>query len=141
MLAEEETEDRILEVLLAYPEVSAAAIYGSWAKGDLHDESDIDLLVLASERIRWQDLRDDLTELEEVVGREIGLAGYSLSDFLGRGISPYGFLNRILSGPLVPLLGDPRALRPPFRSKEFIPRVARDRGIKYGHHRGVRWSE
>jgi hypothetical protein len=64
------------------------------------------------------------------------MSGYSLDDFLGKGISPYGFLARILAGPLVPLIGDPRALRPPHRSKDYVPRVARDRGIKYTRHRG-----
>jgi predicted nucleotidyltransferase len=133
-------EEIITQELAAFTGIEAAAIYGSWAKDDLHDESDIDLLVIARSSFRWQRLRDRLDELEEVVGRPIGLAGYSLDDFLGRGISPYGFLARILSGPLVPLLGDARALRPPSRSKDYVPRVARDRGIKYGRHRGVRWS-
>jgi predicted nucleotidyltransferase len=135
------TEDLLRAELEAMPEIKAAAIYGSWAKNDLHDESDIDLLVLAAESFTWRGLRERLDELEPVIGRHIGLAGYSLTDFLGRGISPYGFLARILSGPLIPLVGDARALRPPHRSKDYVPRVARDRGIKYGHHRGQRYAE
>lgn len=133
-------EELIRDTLGEFEQVKAAAIYGSWAKRELHDDSDIDLLVLAGASIRWQKLRDRLDDLEEIIGREIGLAGYLLDDFLGRGISPYGFLARILSGPLVPLIGDVRALRPQFRSKDHVPRVARDRGIRYGRHRGVRWS-
>jgi len=137
---------RLVEELLqaeleALEAVRAAAIYGSWAKDDLHEGSDIDLLVLVAEDIRWSALRERLDLLEPIIGRDIGLAGYSLADFLGRGISPYGFLARILSGPLVPLVGDPRALRPPHRSKDYVPRVARDRGIHYGRHRGWRSTE
>ena len=140
MLARSEVEELLAEGLAAFPQIEAAAIYGSWAKRELHEGSDIDLLVLARSRIRWAELREFLDELEDVVGRPIGLAGYSLSDFLGKGISPYGFLARILSQPLVPLLGDVRALRPPHRSRDYVPRVARDRGIHYGRHRGFRYT-
>ena len=140
MLSESLVEELLAERLASFPQIEAAAIYGSWAKGDLHDDSDIDLIVLASATFRWQPLRTQLDELEEIVGRPIGRAGYSLSDFLGKGISPYGFLARILSQPLVPLVGDVRALRPPHRSRDYVPRVARDRGIKYGHHRGIRYT-
>lgn len=141
MLARKLVEDLLAETLAAFPEIEAAAIYGSWAKEELHEESDIDLLILASTTIRWQKVRDSLDELEEIVAMPLNIAGYSVSDFYGKGISPYGFLARILSGPLVPLLGDARALRPAHRSKEYVPRVARDRGIKYGRHRGVRYPK
>lgn len=131
-------EELLADELAAFPEIAAAGIYGSWAKQELHDDSDIDLLVLAATAFRWQRLRDRFDELEPIVGRPLNFAGYSISDFLGKGISPYGFLARILSGPMVPLIGDPRSLRPPHRSKDYVPRVARDRGIIFGaRHRGI----
>lgn len=133
-------ERAITDALLEFEPVVAAAIYGSWAKDELHDDSDVDLLLLASTTIRWAHIRTALDDVQEFVGREIHFAGYETRDFWGRGISPYGFLARILSGPLVPLIGDVRAWHPPFRSKDHVPRVARDRGIRYGgHHRGIRY--
>jgi predicted nucleotidyltransferase len=140
MLPKALVEEMLAEALRSVPAVEAAAIYGSWAKGELHDDSDIDILILAGSTIRWARVRECLDELEPVIGRPLGIAGYPLSHFWGRGISPYGFLSRILSGPLVPLIGDARALRPSHRSKDYVPRVARDRGIKYGHHRGVNYG-
>jgi predicted nucleotidyltransferase len=139
MLSRELTENILKEALESFPEIGAAAIYGSWAKNELHDESDIDILILAFSTIRWQRVRDRLDELEDVIGMPLNMAGYLMSDFWGKGISPYGFLSRILSGPLVSLIGDARALRPSYRSKDYVPRVARDRGIKYGLHRGIRY--
>lgn len=135
-------EHAIADTLAEVPEIEAVAIYGSWAKYELHDDSDIDLLILARSRIRWKRVRELLDPLQDLAGRDIYFAGYSVSDFWGKGISPYGFLNRILSGPLVPLIGDVRALRPEFRSKDHVPRVARDRGIVYGgHHRGIKYPK
>lgn len=141
MLSRELIEEILADELADFSEIEAAAIYGSWAKGELHDDSDIDLLVLASSSFRWQRLRDRLDILEEIVGLPLNIAGYSTADFFGKGISPYGFLARILSGPLIPLIGDARSFRPAHRSKEYVPRVARDRGIKYGRHLGVRYPK
>jgi predicted nucleotidyltransferase len=133
-------EDAITECLIGFDQIVAAAIYGSWAKDELHEESDIDLLLLASTTIRWAHVRTALDDLEDLAGREIHFAGYETRDFWGRGISPYGFLARILSGPMVPLFGDVRSWHPPFRSKDHVPRVARDRGVKYGgRHRGIKY--
>ena len=131
-------EDTLCDVLSDFEQIVAAAIYGSWAKDELHDDSDIDLLLLASSTIRWAHVRTALDEIEVLAGREIHFAGYETRDFWGRGISPYGFLARVLSGPMTQLFGDVRAWHPPFRSKDHVPRVARDRGVKYGgRHRGV----
>jgi predicted nucleotidyltransferase len=131
----------LTDALASHSHVVAAAIYGSWARDELHSESDIDLLILARGGIRWSEIREALNVIEEFAGRDIHFAGYPVDHFLGRGISPFGFLARVLSGPMIPLVGDVRALRPPHRSKEYVPRVARDRGIHYGRHRGYRYGE
>lgn len=131
----------LADALTEHPRVAAAAIYGSWARDELHEESDIDILILARGAIRWSEVRDALDVVEEFAGRDIHFAGYPLDHFLGRGISPFGFLARVLSGPMTPLIGDVRALRPPHRSKDYVPRVARDRGIRYGRHKGYRYGE
>jgi predicted nucleotidyltransferase len=133
-------EATLTETLTSFEPLVAGAIYGSWAKDELHAASDIDLLLLAASTIRWAHVRTALDHLVDLAGREIHFAGYETRDFWGRGISPYGFLARVLSGPMVPLFGDVRAWHPPFRSKDHVPRVARDRGVKYGgRHRGIRY--
>ena len=52
--------------LAGLPDVDAAFIFGSYARGQTRPDSDVDLLVLGSPD------RDDLTERLEAAGRELG---------------------------------------------------------------------
>jgi predicted nucleotidyltransferase len=85
--------------------VEAAAIYGSWASGEVRPESDIDLLVIGE--VDYGELASVVTEAERRAGREIGLSLFS-RDELRQHLQRAGFLSRVLGGELIELVGSIR---------------------------------
>lgn len=65
-----ETLSRLREALRTEPSVRAAVLFGSVARGDSHDDSDVDLLVDLTESApgAWVDVR---RRLEDATGRRI----------------------------------------------------------------------
>lgn len=61
---------RLRELLRTEPEVSLAVLFGSWARGDAHDASDVDLLV--SLRARGN-ARRVASRLSDKLGRRVQL--------------------------------------------------------------------
>lgn len=83
--------------------VRAAAIYGSWARGAVDAESDIDLLVIGD--VDYGRLVEGLIDLRERVGRDINpvvMRPGELTERLGEGS---GFAADLVASPLQPLLG------------------------------------
>jgi predicted nucleotidyltransferase len=89
--------------LARLPGVHAAALFGSWPGGDLRESSDIDLLVIGEPD------RHALSEIAmaagQRAGREVNLSVWSPND-AADALRKDGFLSRVLSGPLRPLVGD-----------------------------------
>ena len=68
----ESIREKIAPILSAY-DVTYAAIFGSFARGDETNDSDLDLLITLARPIGVFALARMKRELEEVVGREVDL--------------------------------------------------------------------
>jgi hypothetical protein len=60
--------------------VKKAAVFGSFARGDANEESDVDLLVQLKEGSSLFDLAHLKNELEEALGRDVDLISYKWID-------------------------------------------------------------
>lgn len=70
-----EIKDKILPVLKRYG-VSKAALFGSSVRGDMTEESDLDILVEIEKDISLLDFVGLKLELEEILGRKVDLVEY-----------------------------------------------------------------
>lgn len=91
--------------------IDYAFIYGSVAKGADTAASDIDLMVIAR-GLRYSDLFEALTAVENKLGRKISPTIYSRQEFAKKLESDNHFLNRVLSQPKIVLLGSENVVRP-----------------------------
>ena len=87
-------------------DVDAAAIFGSWARGEARPSSDIDLLVIGT--ATQERLERDLRPVSKSAGREINLVIFPRDELRRRLDAGSGFLRAILEGPLIALVGDVR---------------------------------
>lgn len=83
--------------------ISWAAIYGSVARGEERGKSDIDLLIAGSARMT--ELVPALRRLERRFGREVNVTRYSEREFLAKRSGGDRFLNSILKGKLITIIG------------------------------------
>jgi hypothetical protein len=72
----EEIKDKIAPILKKYG-VKKAGIFGSVARGESTEESDIDILVEIEGRMSLLDFAGLKLELEEILGRKVDLGEYS----------------------------------------------------------------
>ena len=72
----DEIKEKILPVLQKY-EVTKAGIFGSFARGEAGDDSDVDILVEIASRISLLDFVGLKLELEDILGRKVDLGEYS----------------------------------------------------------------
>ena len=84
--------------------VDLAFIYGSVAKEHDTSASDIDLL-LVSDQLLLEDVFAALAPAEEVLLRRINPTLYTRAEFNARQGTGDSFLTRVLSGPVIPLIG------------------------------------
>jgi predicted nucleotidyltransferase len=85
--------------------VETAAVYGSVASGTDTGLSDIDLLVVGTpDELAFH---ETVSTLEEQLGRPINYTLITPIEFRKRVQQNDPFLNRILAGDLIPLIGDP----------------------------------
>lgn len=88
------------------PKLKAAWIYGSVAKLTDTAQSDIDIMLIG-ENLLLSDILERLVPLEAQLGRKINPTCYTPADFERRRAETDSFVNRILSQPVLPLIGDP----------------------------------
>lgn len=88
------------------PRLQAAWIYGSMAKQTDTAQSDIDIMLIG-ENLLLSDILERLLPLEPQLGRKINPTCYTPADFQRRRAEADSFVNRILSQPFLPLIGDP----------------------------------
>jgi predicted nucleotidyltransferase len=99
-------EPLLREALLPLlPRLKAAWIFGSVAKQTDTSQSDIDIMLIG-ENLSLGDILEHLTPLEAQLCRRINPTCYSPADFERRRAEPDSFVNRILSQPILPLIGD-----------------------------------
>lgn len=84
--------------------VRLVLVYGSVAKRTDTSDSDIDLLIVADE-LTLEDVFTALTDAEQRLGRRINPTLYSSEEFDRRRSGGNGFLDRVLSGPVIVLSG------------------------------------
>jgi predicted nucleotidyltransferase len=87
------------------PELQSAWIYGSVAKQTDTAQSDIDLM-LVGDKLLLGDVLERLLPLEAQLGRKINPSIYTPEEFDRRRDEPDSFVNRILSQPVIALIGD-----------------------------------
>lgn len=98
--------DKIRHVLLPLQSAIAYAfIYGSVAKGEYRSRSDIDIMVV-SDTLALADIYSVISPLELQFGRKMNITLYTNNEFAQRKQRVNPFLNKVLSGSIIPLIGD-----------------------------------
>lgn len=89
--------------------VELALIYGSWARGALGPQSDVDLLVAGD--FDYPALQTAIRFVEERTARRIDLTAFESKEFRERIERGDGFLVTVLSRPVTPLIGTPPLMK------------------------------
>ena len=89
----------------AIPGIKTALIYGSYAKGGMRADSDVDLLVVTTRAAAEDELVRALARLERALGREVNYKLYREADFDRRRRDKDPFLAEVLSGGRIMLKG------------------------------------
>ena len=89
------------------PGLQSAWVYGSVAKQTETARSDIDVMLVGNNLLLSQVLAC-LEPAEVQLGRKINPSCYSPQEFERRRAEPDSFVNRVLSQPILPLIGDAR---------------------------------
>lgn len=87
------------------PDLLAAWVYGSVAKQTDTARSDIDVMLVGNDLLLGKVLTC-LVPVEAQLGRKINPTCYSPEEFERRRAEPDSFLNRVLSQPILALIGD-----------------------------------
>lgn len=105
----------LLRVALAdIPGIEAAFIFGSFARGDAHPESDVDVLALgeAVEELETEyALAESALESAGLLGREVNVVSYTPAQFATRLMRRAPFLTSVMGGAKKWLVGDETVLR------------------------------
>ena len=72
----EEIKQRILPILQKY-NIKRAGLFGSYARGEMREDSEIDILVEVADDISLLDFVGIKLEIEDVLGRKIDLVEYN----------------------------------------------------------------
>jgi predicted nucleotidyltransferase len=86
-------------------QISLALIFGSVAKGASHGKSDVDLLVVGTTPL--DAILAAIEPIEHQLGREISVRLFEVSEYKYRRDSRDRFLTTIISGPTIPIIGNP----------------------------------
>jgi predicted nucleotidyltransferase len=84
--------------------IDVALVYGSVARGEAHAGSDVDLLVVAAD-VRLEQLFARLERAERAIGRKINPTLLTPDEFARRRHNGNVFLTKVLSRPVIPLIG------------------------------------
>lgn len=100
------TADPVRAALSALaPRITRALVFGSVAKATDRTGSDIDLLVVADD-LTLEDLFGVLAPAEAVLDRKVNPTLMSRQEYEKARRTPDSFVDRVLRGPTIPLLGD-----------------------------------
>lgn len=97
--------DVIRDVLSDVPGIVAGFVFGSFARGDVREDSDVDVLVLG-EAIPEDLLSRRTLDAGVLLGREVNVVSMSRDELRTRLKTGSGFLPRVLAGPKRWLVGD-----------------------------------
>jgi predicted nucleotidyltransferase len=88
--------------------IDVAFIYGSIARSEEHRDSDIDVLVVG--KVTFAQIVSSFSEAQKTIGREINPTVYPPAEFRSKVAAGHHFLNAVLKGPMLFLIGDKREL-------------------------------
>jgi predicted nucleotidyltransferase len=97
-------EPLLREALETVPGLKAAAIFGSWARGDVDAESDVDLLIVGD--VDYPSMISKVLPLQERIGREINMVWMRPGELLDALANGSAFAAEIRSSPMRTLVGD-----------------------------------
>lgn len=97
-------EQIITRSLAQMESVEAAAIFGSWAKGNLTEHSDIDVLIVGSPDRHV--LSEMTLRVSAIAGREVNASVWTADEMDSAVQEGRPFIRDVLSGPLRLLVGD-----------------------------------
>ncbi|HXE54430.1 MAG TPA: nucleotidyltransferase domain-containing protein [Tepidisphaeraceae bacterium] len=112
------------------PEIQVAFIFGSLARGESHRSSDIDVMIIGT--VSFTAVARALADPQRLLHREINPVVYSRSEFAKKLAGGHHFVNSVMRGPKVFLLGNERELsRVAEERMDSAPQgvARRDRGI------------
>jgi predicted nucleotidyltransferase len=96
-------EALLRDLVLEVPGVETAAIFGSWARGKVDAESDVDVLVTGD--FDYPELISRSMELQERTGREINIVAMRTGELRERMQEGNGFVRDIMASPMKFLVG------------------------------------
>ena len=91
--------------------VDAAFVFGSQARGDTRDDSDIDLFIIGRDDVHHA-VSQALTEIELLLQREIDVILYTPERVQARASRPTEFVRRVMREPKLWVAGEMTALEP-----------------------------
>ncbi len=89
--------------------IRSAFVYGSVAKGTERRASDVDVMVIGD--VSFAEISEAVGPAEKALGREINPTAYSPDDFRQKIAAKHHFLNSVLQGEKVFLIGDAHELQ------------------------------
>ena len=91
------------------PGVEGAFVFGSVARGEAREESDVDVLLLGEE-IPRRELGRTLLEASALLGRDVNAVRYTRAEFADEAARGESFARRVARGPKRWIAGDERLL-------------------------------
>jgi len=85
--------------------IEVAFLYGSVAKQSDHAESDIDIMMIGSD-LTLGEVLEQLLPVEEMLCRKVNPTCYTVGEFKKRLSDTDSFVNKVLSQPIIQLLGN-----------------------------------
>jgi predicted nucleotidyltransferase len=82
----------IKKILKQKPEIISIALYGSYAKGEFDEESDIDIIILTPNKFNI-----DLSDLEEEIELDINIKEFTIGEWLKMKNENNSFYNEVLN--------------------------------------------
>ena len=102
-----EPREVLREALAGIPGIHAAFVFGSVARGEAREGSDVDLFVV-SEDVARHELNRNVSEATAVLGREVNVVRYTPSDFVRRVSGGDYFIRSVARESKQWLIGDDR---------------------------------
>src|SRR5439155_24908581 len=84
--------------------ISAALVFGSAARNELRNDSDIDVLVVGD--VAVGDVVDVLSQAEQVLGRQVNPTFYPPGEFARKITTGHHFLTAVLKEPHIFIIGN-----------------------------------